>query len=110
MVLLTETPAPLTIVEKLEQLGHEALDAVEHAAVWLVGTVAKGEQSLATLAAESPLLQAAWRAGVASATAHGVPVAAIENVGSVILEAARQFADGLAQPAPVKPPLGAKEA
>jgi hypothetical protein len=103
----TTKPAPLTIVEKLEQMGHEMLDAVDHAAVWLVGTVAKGEQSLATLAADSPLLQAAWQAGVASATAHGVPVTAIENVGAAILAAAKQFADGLSQPAPKAPSVEA---
>ena len=97
------TPAPLTIVEKLEQLGHEALDAVEHAAVWLVGTVAKGEESLTTLTESSPLLLAAWNAGVASANYHGIPVLAIENAGAAILAAARAFADGLAQPAPVAP-------
>lgn len=93
-------PAPLTVVQKLEQLGHEALDAVEHAAVWLVGTVAKAAHSLETLTADHPLLQAAWQSGVASATAHGVPVVAIENVGEAILTVARQFADGLSQPAP----------
>lgn len=93
-------PAPLTIVQKLEQLGHKCLDAVEHAAVWLVGNVAKAEQSLATLTADSPWLQVAWASGVASATAHGVPVVEIENVGEAILTAAKQFADGLSQGAP----------
>ena len=90
-------PAPLTIVQKLEQIGHEGLDAVEHAAVWLVGNIAKAEASLTALTANSPWIEAAWQSGVASATAHGIPVVAIENVGEAILAAARQFADGLAQ-------------
>jgi hypothetical protein len=95
--------APLTIVEKLEQLGHEALDAVEHAAVWLVGKAATTEASIETMVTGDPWLEAAWTAGVASATAHGVPVLAIENIGESILAAARQFAAGLTQPAPPVP-------
>jgi hypothetical protein len=98
--------APLTIVEKLEQRGHDALTAVEHAAVWLVGTAAKSEQSLATLTASSPLLQAAWKSGVASAAAHGIPVTVVENVGEEILAEAKAFASALSQPA-TPPPTAA---
>ena len=74
----TVTPAPaLTIVQKLEQLGHAVLDAVDHAAIRLVGFCATTEQSLQTLESNSPILKLVWDAGVASATAHGIPVAAI---------------------------------
>lgn len=92
--------APMTIVGKLEMWGHESLDAVEHAAVRLVGWCATTEQSLMTLAADHPILQTMWDEGVKSAEAHGVPVVEIEDVGSAILAAAKQFAAGLSQPAP----------
>jgi hypothetical protein len=99
----TATPAPtLSIVQKLEQYGHEALTAVDHAAIRLVGFCATTEQSLANLTAESPILKLVWDAGVASATAHGIPVMAIENVFSQVLAAAQAFAtDGLSQTAPI---------
>ena len=101
----TVTPAPaLTIVQKLEQLGHAVLDAVDHAAIRLVGFCATTEQSLQTLESNSPILKLVWDAGVASATAHGIPVAAIEDVGAKILAAAKAFAeDGLSAPAPLPP-------
>lgn len=94
---MSTTTSP-TIIEKLETLGHEALDAVEHAAVWLVGKIATASQSLHDLEASDPLVGEAIQAGIASATAHGVPVAAIENAGDAVVAAAKTFAAGLAQP------------
>jgi hypothetical protein len=104
---MSESTPDLSIVEKLEQLGHEALTAVEHAAVWLVGKLAVANASLHDLETTSPWLRSAWDAGLASATAHGVPVVAIENVGEAILTAAKEFAAGLSQPAPTAPTLPA---
>jgi hypothetical protein len=103
-VMSATTPtAPLTIVEKLEQFGHETLDAVEHAALRVVAYCASTETSLKAMTAAHPLLLMAWDAGVASATAHGIPVIAIENIGGAVLAAAQQFAAGLSAPAPVVP-------
>jgi hypothetical protein len=93
-----------TIIEKLEQFGHEALDAVEHAALRVVAYCAATETSLQAMTAAHPLLLMAWDAGVASATAHGIPVLAIENIGAAVLAAAKQFVAGIAQPAPVAAP------
>jgi hypothetical protein len=97
----TTAAATPSIIEKLETAGHEALDAVEHAAVWLVGKIAVSSESLHDLEAASPWVTQAWAAGVASAEAHGIPVTAIENVGAAILTLAKTFAAGLSQPAPV---------
>jgi hypothetical protein len=94
----------MTIVQKLEQIGHEGLTAVEHAAVWLVGKVAVAEESLTTLTASSPLISEALAAGIASAEAHGVPVVQIENAGETVLAAATAFAASLSQPAPSPAP------
>jgi hypothetical protein len=104
---MSPTTATLTIVERLEQVGHEALTAVEHAAVWLVGKLATAETSLLALEADSPWLAEAWAEGVKSAEFHGVPVAAIENVGAAIMTAAVSFAAGLQQTAPVVAPVPA---
>lgn len=90
----------MSVITTLENAGHAALSAVEHAAAWLVGTVATAETSLATLKADSPLVAAAIAAGEASATAHGVPIAAIENVGEEVLAAAKELAAGLASSPP----------
>ncbi len=92
-----------SIILKLEELGHESLTAVEHSAAWLVGRAATTTQSLTDLTESSPLVKQAWVSGVASATAHGIPVAEIEHVGEAILSAARQLAAGLSQPAPTAP-------
>jgi hypothetical protein len=100
MSTTTQPAAPVSIIEKLENFGHETLTAIEHGAVWLVGKLAVATDSLHALEADSPWLALAWNAGVASATAHGVPVAAIEDAGSAILAAAKNFAAGLSQPAP----------
>lgn len=97
---MSDPTAQPTIIEKLETFGHEALDAIEHGAVWLVGMCATAETSLHNLIGSSSLVQAAIAAGEASATAHGIPVLAIENAGEAILAAAKSFAAGLAQPAP----------
>jgi N-acetylmuramoyl-L-alanine amidase len=96
-------PSTLTIIEKLETYGHEALTAAEHGAAWLVGECAKGETALTNLASTSPWITSAVAAGVAAATAHGIPVTAIEGLGSQILTLAMDLADGLAAPAPGVP-------
>ena len=96
-------PTKLTIIQKLELLGHEALSAAEHGAAWLVGKCAMGETALTGLLAYSPWLAAAEQAGIAAAAAHGVPVVAIEDIGSEILGLAKELAAGLAEPAPGVP-------
>lgn len=88
----------MTIIETLEAEGHKALTAVQHAAAWLVGTVATADTSLHALEATSPLVAEAIAIGEAAATAHGVPVAAIENAGEAVLAEAKTLAAGLAQP------------
>lgn len=104
---MSDTTAPLTIVEKLEQLGHEALTAVEHAAVRAVGFAAKAETSLKTLLADNVYVRDLWDAGVASANAHGIPVTAIEDIAGEILAAAEAFIASLTQPPPVPVPAAA---
>jgi len=96
-------PASLTIFEKLELYGASALSAVEHAAVRLVGDVASAETSLQSLAANSPLVQAAWAAGQASAVAHGVPLPMIEHAAEAVLAEAKNFVRALSQPPPGAP-------
>lgn len=98
---MSATQAPkLTIIEKLEQYGHDALDQLEHGAAWLVGTVATADVSLHKLEADHPLVAEAIAAGEASLTARGIPVAEIENAGAVLLDLAKQLAAGLASPPP----------
>ena len=93
----------MSIIEKLEQEGHQALTALEHAAVWLVGTVATAETGLHKLEADNPLLATAIQMGIASATAHGVPLTGLEALGNAVLDLAKDLAAGLAQPAPAAP-------
>jgi hypothetical protein len=97
----------MTIVTKLETLGHKALTAVEHAAVRLVGDVATDATALQDVLASSPMYQTAWAAGQASAVAHGIPVVAIEDAFTAVMAAAQQFVTSLKQPAPVAPPAPA---
>ena len=85
----------MSILAKIETEGRSVLTAVEHAAAWLVGRVAQAEQSLQTLEASSPLVASAIEAGEAYAASHGVPVAAVENVGDAVLAAARTFGSEL---------------
>jgi hypothetical protein len=92
-----------TIIETLETEGHAALTWAQHAAAWLVGTVAVGEASLAKMEADDPLIAAAIEAGLQSAVAHGVPVTAIADMAGVVLGLARDLAAGLSQPAPGQP-------
>lgn len=95
----TVADAPkLTIVQKLEQMGHQALDATEHAAVRLVGEVAVLDTSLHNLEASSPLVQMAIQSGLQSARNYGIPVDALEVVAEDVLAAAKAFAAGLAEP------------
>jgi hypothetical protein len=89
-----------TIFDKIETEGHAALTDLEHGAVWLVGAVAKAETSLSALEASSPLISSALAAGRASALAHGVPIAAIEDAGAVLLSLAGRFAASLTAPPP----------
>jgi len=89
-----------TLFDKIENVGHEMLTAAEHGAAWLVGKVAVVATSLHDLEASSPLVKAAVDAGIVSATAHGIPVGAIESIGSEILELAKQLAGSLSAPAP----------
>jgi hypothetical protein len=89
-----------TIIQKLETVGHESLDAVEHAAAWLVGKVAMCGESLQTLEKSSPLFAEAWTAGVTAAEAHGVPVVEVEDVFVAVMTAAKTLAAGLSQTAP----------
>lgn len=96
---MSDTVQSTTIIEKIEDLGHEALDAIEHGAVWLVGTIATTASNLNKLEANHPLVIAAIAAGEKSAVAHGIPVQEIMDAGQAILTAAKQFAAGLAQPA-----------
>jgi len=108
----TDTTAPISIITKLENFGHEALDAIEHGAVWLVGEVSQTTDSLHELGTTRPWLVEAWNAGLAAAEAHGVPLGAIsgiEDVGAAILAAAKTFAAGLAQLAPTVTPVVAAE-
>lgn len=97
----------MSLIETLEEKGHEALTAVEHAAAWLVGKVATADVSLHALEASSPLVAEAIAMGEASARAHGIPIDAIENVGEAVLDAAKALAAGLSQPAPEPAPEGA---
>ena len=97
---VTAAAPRLTIIEKLEQIGHAGLTDLEHAAAWLVGTVATAEASLNSLAASSPLVAAAMAAGKASALAHNVDLTAIEDGGEIVLKLANELAAGLSQPAP----------
>lgn len=103
MSTTTTARSPLTIVEKLEQLGHETLTAIEHAAVQAVGWAAKEEASLQTLLKDNTFVRMVWDMGVASANAHGVPVTSIENIGEEIETAARQFIASLTAPPPAAP-------
>lgn len=99
----------MSIITTLETEGHKALTAIEHAGAWLVGAVAQAEQSLTTLEASSPLVAEAVAAGEAAATAHGVPLVAVENIGEAVINAAKELAAGLtAQPPP--PPAAAEPA
>jgi hypothetical protein len=91
----------MTIIETLEMFGHAQLTNVQHAAAWLVGKVAWGEASLQTLEKTSPLVALAMAAGEASATAHGVPIVAIEGLAGEVLAMAKELAAGLAGPPPV---------
>jgi hypothetical protein len=97
----------MTIIETLEAEGHAALSAIQHGAAWLVGKVATAETSLHALEAASPLIAEAVAAGEAAATAHGVPVQAIENAGELVLAEAKTLADGLSQPAQTPTPPAA---
>jgi hypothetical protein len=97
---MSGTAAKLTIIQKLEQFGHTSLDDLEHGAVQLVGMAATAETSLNALEASSPLVAKAVQMGLDSAAAHGVPVSGIANAAQVVLDLAKQFAAGLAQPAP----------
>lgn len=90
----------MTVITTLENLGHAMMTAAEHAAAWLVGTVAQGETALNALEADSPLVATAIAAGEASALAHGIPVPAIAVAGEEVLALAKDLAAGLAQPAP----------
>lgn len=92
----------MTILTKIEAEGRAALTAIEHAAAWLVGAVATGRHDLSTLEKDSPIVADAIAAGEAAAAAHGVPVAAIDDAGAAVLNAAKDLAAGLsstAQPA-----------
>ena len=85
----------MSILDKIETQGREALTAVEHGAAWLVGEAAQYRTALADMEASSPMVADALAAGVAFAQAHGVPVVAIENAGAAVLAAAKAFAGEL---------------
>ncbi|HEY3848367.1 MAG TPA: hypothetical protein VGL95_14770 [Acetobacteraceae bacterium] len=93
----------MTIIEKIELYGHKELDAVEHAAVRLVGEAADAETSLKTVLSSSPMFQTCWAAGQASAIAHGIPVVAIENEFEAVMAKAQEFVAGLKSPPPAPP-------
>lgn len=105
----TQEPTAPSIVQKLEQLGHQALDAAEHAAVRLVGEVAVAETSLLKLEASSPLVKMAIDSGLQSARNYGIPVDGIIVAGEDVLALAKNFAAGLAQP-PAPPPATGQQA
>jgi len=90
----------MSIITTLEAEGHKALTAIEHAGAWLVGAVAQAEVSLLSLEKSSPLIAEAIAAGEASATAHGVPIVAVENVAEAVISAAKELASGLIAPPP----------
>jgi hypothetical protein len=93
----------MSVINTLENVGHAAMTAVEHAAAWLVGTIATAETSLASLEATSPLVAEAIAAGEASAQAHGVPITAIADAGSAVLTAAKELAADLSSAPAVAP-------
>jgi hypothetical protein len=94
----------MSIITTLEAEGHKALTAIEHAGAWLVGAVAQAEVSLLSLEKSSPLIAEAIAAGEASATAHGVPIVAVEDGFNAVMAAAKELAAGLTQPpAPAAP-------
>ncbi len=101
----TATDAPrLTIIEKLEQFGHETLTDLEHAACRLVGDITMASTALDELEATSPLVRVAIDAGIASANAHGVPLTLLANAGEAVLALAKELAASLSQPAPAASP------
>jgi hypothetical protein len=90
----------MSIITTLENEGHKALTAIEHAGAWLVGAVAQAEVSLSSLEASSPLIAQAIAAGEDSATAHGVPIVAVEDGFNAVMTAAKELASGLTAPPP----------
>jgi hypothetical protein len=97
---MSTTATKLTIIQTLENYGHEALSLAQHGAAWLVGECAKGSTALAGLEASSPWIESAIQAGTAAANAHGIPMVALEGIGSEILALAKELANGLSAPAP----------
>lgn len=95
--------AAMTLVEKLEILGHQALDWTEHAAIRLVGECAEATTALQNVERSSPLFLAVCEAGKASAIAHGIPIVPIEDEFTAVMAKAQQFVAGLKQPAPSAP-------
>lgn len=90
----------MSIITTLETEGQKAWTAIEAAGAWLVGVVAQTEHTLTSLEASSPLVAEAVAAGEAAATAHGVPVVAVENIGEAVITAAKELAAGLTVPPP----------
>ena len=93
----------MAILDIIETYGTHGLTALQHAAAWLVGAVATGQENLTALQASDPLVKAAVAAGVAAAQSHGVPVGDIEHMGADVLAAAKDLAAGLGQTAAPKP-------
>jgi hypothetical protein len=103
---MSTTTENLTIVQKLEQYGHEALTAVDHAAMRLVAFCATTEANLLTIEETYPFVKQALDWGNAAAAAYGLPMVPIENALASVLAAARAFADPPAMP-PVPVPAAA---
>jgi hypothetical protein len=89
-----------SIITTLENEGHAALTAIQHGAAWLVGKVASAETALASLTASDPIIAEAVAWGEAAATAHGIPIVAVENIFTAIMAAAQELVAGLTAPPP----------
>lgn len=86
---MSTSTANLTIVEKLEQFGHEALAAVDHAAMRLVAFCATTEANLLTMEETYPFVKQALDWGNATASAYGLPMVPIENALAATVERQR---------------------
>lgn len=97
--------AAMTIVEKLEELGHEALTVEEHAAAWLSGRIIAGETTFVALKAASPLFAMAVNSAIQSVTVHlGVTPAVADVAFEAVMSLIGQLGGSLSAPAPVAPP------
>lgn len=93
----------MNIVETIEAGAASVAAHIRHAALWLIGAAAEAQKEVKALEVSDPLVAEAVAVGSAWASAHGVPMPAIEGATEAVLGIAQAVAAGNAAAAPAAP-------